>query len=419
MEEQFNKSRPPSAEYLDLLWQNASFVFDTNVLLDLYTHSTSTRQSFLDALNVLASRLFLPHQVVVEFARHREGKIRDAKNSFDKALDYVDDWEDAAGHQSKLEGQINNLKVVREGVRQFDYLPEELASVVEQAADDIREKIESNRSDHPVLGEGSTDPDDDDILQKLFNIFDGKTGEAYSPERYNEIIDESEIRGERGIPPGYSDIGSKPGDHQYGDQLIWNQMVDHAKVEDVDMVFVTGDSTKGDWFREEDGYKEPRDGLWREFRRRTGQQFWMLTPSHFLEQAKDHFDIGVSEDSIEEAADSPSATQRANIAKLEEQFDPLFEQGVIDPKNLDDAREQLMLAWTSHEIGKASDLAFLLSRVYSKYEDITGDNIFDGLSSSALEAASRLKSIPNSKRAKDHLYYLEEDIRKARKVLKH
>ena len=59
------------AEKLDL-WNHATLVFDTNVLLNLYRYSDKTRKSLLAALNKLQARLWMPNHVAREFMKNRK-----------------------------------------------------------------------------------------------------------------------------------------------------------------------------------------------------------------------------------------------------------------------------------------------------------------------------------------------------------
>ena len=57
------------AEYLEysdeekkILWENATFVFDTNVLLNLYRYSKETRDILLDSMKQIKDRVWMPYQ---------------------------------------------------------------------------------------------------------------------------------------------------------------------------------------------------------------------------------------------------------------------------------------------------------------------------------------------------------------------
>ena len=57
-------------EYIELskqekenLWESATFVFDTNVLLNLYRYTSKTRDSLFQAIAELKDRIWMPHHV--------------------------------------------------------------------------------------------------------------------------------------------------------------------------------------------------------------------------------------------------------------------------------------------------------------------------------------------------------------------
>lgn len=61
----------PSPEEKEALWNNCVFVFDTNVLLNLYRYTSITRDTLLAAFDDLKERVWLPHQVAYEFGKDR------------------------------------------------------------------------------------------------------------------------------------------------------------------------------------------------------------------------------------------------------------------------------------------------------------------------------------------------------------
>ena len=53
------------------LWEKAVFVFDTNVLLNLYRYSAKTRNSLLAAFESFKNRIWIPYQVAYEYMNKR------------------------------------------------------------------------------------------------------------------------------------------------------------------------------------------------------------------------------------------------------------------------------------------------------------------------------------------------------------
>src|SRR5580658_3532495 len=60
-----------SAIELKELWNNCFFAFDSSVLLNLYRFPMGASSDFLKVLGHLKDRLWLPHQVALEFQRNR------------------------------------------------------------------------------------------------------------------------------------------------------------------------------------------------------------------------------------------------------------------------------------------------------------------------------------------------------------
>ncbi len=79
---------PLSETDLAELWEKATFVFDTNFLLDFYRVSSSTSDDYFRILEYLKDRdrIWLPYQVADEFFQHQKETIDKEKKSFQEAL---------------------------------------------------------------------------------------------------------------------------------------------------------------------------------------------------------------------------------------------------------------------------------------------------------------------------------------------
>lgn len=67
MKEEFFGFYDPTQEEVDISWKDDTFIFDTNALLNLYRYPESTRNDYLSVVNELNDRLYMPHQVGLEF----------------------------------------------------------------------------------------------------------------------------------------------------------------------------------------------------------------------------------------------------------------------------------------------------------------------------------------------------------------
>ena len=74
----------PSSKEKQELWEKAIFVFDTNVLLNLYRYSAKTRNSLLDAFQSFRDRVWIPYQVAYEYMRKRCEVIYETVQRYDQ-----------------------------------------------------------------------------------------------------------------------------------------------------------------------------------------------------------------------------------------------------------------------------------------------------------------------------------------------
>jgi predicted nucleic acid-binding protein len=65
---------------------------DTNVFLNLYRYTSATRDDLFAALGSLGSRLWVPHQVLVEFWRNRESALRDPQETGENTIDELEEY---------------------------------------------------------------------------------------------------------------------------------------------------------------------------------------------------------------------------------------------------------------------------------------------------------------------------------------
>ena len=61
----------PSEEEFQKLWAECIFVFDTNILLNVYRYSEKTRERLFEILGLLQDRIWLPYQVAYEYQEER------------------------------------------------------------------------------------------------------------------------------------------------------------------------------------------------------------------------------------------------------------------------------------------------------------------------------------------------------------
>lgn len=255
-------------EFLDLneqekqdLWNKATFVFDTNVYLNLYRYSKETRDTLLLAMKERSDRIWMPYQVAWEYMRKRPEVIADSQTRY-----------------SELEKEV--LSSCKNKLRIKETDPEFL-----KFEGFVKEWISSSKAKNLLVESAS----DDKILSTILELYDGKVGSPYPEERSKEIRSEGANRYSKGIPPGYKD-GSKvkkDGDNDnnaYGDLFVWKQILDYALQEKKSIIFVTHDQ-KEDWWQVLHGKTlGPRIELKKEFYDFAQTDFYMYSMDRFIAQ---------------------------------------------------------------------------------------------------------------------------------------
>lgn len=299
----------PTDELLEEAWgsDGTLFVFDTNVLLNLYGYAEQTRDDFFDLLDSLGDKIWVPFHVGLEYQRRRLEVIRDEKAIFNKINDNLEKIEKV------FRGDFEQLALKR----RFPKLHEN----TEKLNKDISKSISSYKKS--VTYWDDKQPcvrSHDSIREKLNELTDGRVGSPpESQEWLNEVYKEGEERYQNKIPPGYKDFNKSKSDdntfsynglkydRQYGDLILWKQLIQKAKDEHVkNVIFVTDDSKEDWWYiLESRGKKQigPHANLQSEIYREAALNiFHMYNTSTFLESGKKILKLGVHDSSIKDAS---------------------------------------------------------------------------------------------------------------------
>lgn len=249
-------------EYIDLneidkkkLWDNAVFVFDTNVFLNLYRYSPNTRDKLIDAFEQLHTKIWMPYQVAMEFCKDRYEVIYESNTRFDEmsksARHFVDECTSLL-RLSKSDPDIEELDVA------------------------LTKWIEKKKMDSRLI----TSYDHDDIFTKILDLFDGKVGSPFSKEEADAIEKEGKERYSKKTPPGYKDAPKK--ENTYGDLFVWKEILNYSKKHQTDIVFVTDDQKEDWWYQLHGKTIGPRIELKKEFFETTKHVFHMYEMTSFL-----------------------------------------------------------------------------------------------------------------------------------------
>lgn len=244
--------------------------FDTNILLNLYRYEKSITQDIISQIKSLKRNKFftiwLPHQVALEFNLQRKSTFKKQERAIHSIEDEFKSFKKTIDGLSKIGGK--NSKIFP--------LKKELGVHFDQIGNIIKSHLPKTN------GGISSDP----VINHVYDIFDGLVGDAYSPEDMSLIEKEGDYRFSNNIPPGFDDEGkdvtySYSGINiiaKYGDLILWKQLIDKARKDELTLVLVTGD-VKPDWQSKE--FSRVRPDLITEFKLKTGQDFYALTLPKF------------------------------------------------------------------------------------------------------------------------------------------
>lgn len=265
-----------SSEDLRSLWSRACFVLDANVLLNLYRYSPVTRENLFRAIGFVEDRLWISYQAASEFHSNRIAEIARQAKKYDNISKDAD----------KLLESLDNT-------RAHPFVPETALSTMRDSVESLKESLVQAKTTQIQLLR------DDDILNRITRLIGEHVGDAPTTDEHSTAISCAEARTAKGTPPGCKDA-KKDGDRKYGDAIMWLQILDYAKTNKRDIIFVTDDS-KDDWWLSERGETlGPRPELLKEFIDFTGHDFHMYDPTRFIEYATNEMGRSVSQESLEE-----------------------------------------------------------------------------------------------------------------------
>jgi hypothetical protein len=284
----------PTKEEFDRLWREGWFIFDANVLLNLYRYESDTRDDLLRVIRELKSRIWVPYQAALEYQRNRLTVIADR----DRELADMAKRVSFAAFRNGLKGQHDEMRAVIDSEAFLKAIEPHFLEFERRLAD-LRATGISTSGDDPIRGE---------LDEVLTNV-----GAPFTQAELDELYVEGERRYRTKTPPGYAE--KKEGEYEYfgrtykrlfGDWILWRETLNWARREAVKcLVFVT-DDRKEDWWLIEGTSKPPqrigpRPELAAEMRHMADVAlFYLYDSGGFLKYAKAVLGANVRDTSIAE-----------------------------------------------------------------------------------------------------------------------
>ncbi|MFD2409812.1 PIN-like domain-containing protein [Paenibacillus rhizoplanae] len=305
-------------EDFDFLWENCIFVFDTNMLLNFHRYSNSTNKDFFNVLTRVKDRLWIPHQVLLEYMYNQESVQIGLKNSYSKIDSAFKKIFNPALEEAKKElKQYKNHPFIETS---------EIVFKLEGVLSDFYQILQNTEEIHEIEVE-QRGKLENSILDLFINV-----GKAFTEEELKRVIQSGQERYKILRPPGYEDRHKKDEEwkqydnlivpDKYGDLVAWKQIILHAKVIKQPVVFITDDQ-KQDWWRILKGRTlGPRVELIDEFSLEveldasTPLPFYIYTGDMFLLQAARRFLNKEVINSVEEAREVRLNKDENNYAQL-------------------------------------------------------------------------------------------------------
>ena len=296
--------RPSDEEFTDL-WNKCIFVLDTNILFNLYRYPKSARDDMFKVLEQISSRLWIPHQVALEFQQGRLGVIAGQAKKFDDVRAVLDNC------IANLSEALEKLQKKRHSELDSKTFPED----IQHRFSNFKEQLGRIQAEQPEVS--STDVLRDQIDRLLSN----KVGPPLTAEELSALYVEGKERYEHERPPGYKDL-SKEKDkasgkdrpcylvngsevqREFGDLIIWKQLIQYVNSHDDvrSLIFVTDEEKEDWWWTVKGKLIGPRPELVQEIKEATHiERFYMYNSESMLQYATEHLGIQIEPTSIEEA----------------------------------------------------------------------------------------------------------------------
>lgn len=260
------------------IWENGIIFFDTNVLLNLYRYSDSTRDTILDLISKFSKQIYLPHQAGLEYNRNRYEVIAEQEKAYKEFLDKITQIQKDLQStnkppflSTKIDGSLNSI---------FEDVSAEVQDSIQKYCDFLK---------------------NDPIYNKISHLFEDRITEPFTKEKLNEIYNEGEERYKMKIPPGFEDEKTKEGIRKFGDLILWKQIIEKAKELKKDVILITDERKIDWWWKIKDGRNMgPRQELTEEIKNQARVDFHMYSSERFLSYGQSFLKEQINQKALDE-----------------------------------------------------------------------------------------------------------------------
>lgn len=319
LREGFESFYSPDDDAVAAALRTGLVVADTNVLLSLYRFQAEAREQLFGALEIIGNRLWIPHQVALEFHRNRLSVIADQESYFSKTDELLD---------TAVKEYLSRLRAFTNRVALRAVIANELEERIRQVHGGVKHQVWLAGQANEIHLDNR---DSDEVLRRLETLFNGLVGEPMKPDEREAARKEAKRRAEATpkIPPGYMDKDKPDGS---GDYILWRQLINEASKRKLPVILITEDR-KEDWFWREHGQTiGTRYELREEMQSEAGVQFLLMSIETFLIQAGKYLQVTVSPETVSQAKELPGRLTseveqkyQADLAQLQQRRWALLE----------------------------------------------------------------------------------------------
>lgn len=289
-----------SEEEFKKVWDECLFIFDANVLLNLYRYSQTTSTEFIKILKdeKICDRIWMPHQYAFEYQKNRLLVISEQKRSYEK-----------------LTEEIESL------IKKFERHP---FLKMKDVMDPAVKSISDAKRKHPKWNE------EDPIRDELTNLFKDKVGKPLNKEELEIIYKDGHTRNLKRIPPGYLD-NKKHDESKFGDLVGWNQIMIYANEIKKPIIFITDENDEDWWWKINGEMAGARYELIKEIGDYAGVFFCMYNSRLFHKQAAKFLKRKINQEVEKEIKEiTENKMHNSNlVASSDDIVQPLGAQGIL------------------------------------------------------------------------------------------
>lgn len=272
--------------YFSDLSDDTIVVFDTCTLLNVCRLSKDMNETFLQAIKKIENNIWIPYHVGLEFNLKRISlmdEFNEKRKTLWKRLDKL-----KINLQNDVNREINNTFLDEKNISQKTKM------IKNKFSEDLdvlfTEFTKYELSEIEILFSKT----DEDILS-LIDYLDGKVGDSLTEEEMKVILQDGVRRYALKLPPGFEDSKGKKGEIKYydyieypaefGDLIIWKQIINKAKEAKIKKVIFVTDDSKKDWWNYRQNEKiGARLELKKELLREAEAELIMLDTNLFLQK---------------------------------------------------------------------------------------------------------------------------------------